>query len=267
MLKYPHFDPVALSLGPVKIHWYGLMYLFGFILGYALAYYRMKRQSWSPIKTSEQLGDFLFYVALGVVIGGRCGYMLFYNLPNFITSPWIIFEVWDGGMSFHGGLVGVIIACALFARKLKISFLQLTDFIAPFAPIGLGLGRLGNFINGELWGRVTTSKIGMIFPTGGPLPRYPSELFELVLEGIVLFSIMWLLSIKQRTTGMLSGIFLIFYASFRFFVEFYREPDPQLGYLAFGWLTMGQVLCVPMFMIGFYLLWRAYKKAQATHND
>lgn len=264
MLTYPHFDPIAFQLGPLKVHWYGLMYLFGFLLGYLLAYFRMKRQPWTPVKTGEQLGDFIFYVALGVVLGGRCGYMLFYNLSDFISQPWIIFQVWDGGMSFHGGLIGVILATLLFARKHKISFLGLTDFIAPITPIGLGLGRLGNFINGELWGRVTTSKLGMIFPTGGPLPRYPSELFELCLEGITLFIIMWLFTLKQRKAGIPSGVFLIFYASFRFFVEFYREPDPQLGYLAFGWLTMGQVLCMPMFGIGIYLIIRGYRKHAAS---
>lgn len=257
MLHYPHFNPIAVSLGSIEIHWYGLMYLFGFALGYALAYYRMKKQRWCPIKNSEQLGDLLFYVALGVIVGGRCGYMLFYNLPDLIANPLTIFKVWDGGMSFHGGLIGVILACYIFAHRRKASFLGLTDFIAPIAPVGLGLGRFGNFINGELWGRVTSSKLGMIFPTGGPLPRYPTELFELVLEGLTLFIIMWLISLKERATGVLSGIFLICYASFRFFVEFYREPDPQLGYLAFGWLTMGQVLCVPMFLIGFYLLWQS----------
>lgn len=260
MLPYPHFDPVALSLGPIKIHWYGLMYLLGFLGGYWVARYRMKTQAWSPLKNTDQVGDFLFYAALGVVIGGRCGYMLFYAFPDFIARPWIIFEVWDGGMSFHGGLIGVILALYFLSRKLKVSFLRLTDFAAPLAPIGLGLGRLGNFINGELWGRVTTAKIGMIFPTGGPLPRFPSQLFELCLEGITLFIIMWCFSLKERKAGVLSGIFLLFYASFRFFVEFYREPDPQLGYLAFGWLTMGQVLCLPMFALGLYLLWRSRKK-------
>ncbi len=260
MLHYPHFSPVAIALGPIQIHWYGIMYLLGFLGGYLLAYYRLQRQSWSPIHTTEQLGDLVFYVALGVVIGGRCGYMLFYDLPHFIASPWIIFEVWDGGMSFHGGLIGVIMAMYLFSRKLKTTFLSLTDFIAPIAPLGLGLGRLGNFINGELWGRVTTAKIGMIFPNAGPLPRYPTQLFELVLEGISLFVIMWLFSRKQRKPGVISGLFLLGYASFRFVIEFYREPDPQLGYLAFGWLTMGQVLCIPMLLLGLYLLWWSHRQ-------
>ncbi len=254
MWQYPNFNPIAFSLGPLAVHWYGLMYLLGFALAYLLARYRMKHQAWSPIHTKDQLGDLIFYAAMGVIIGGRCGYMLFYNFPDFIASPLIIFAVWDGGMSFHGGLIGVILACYLFARKYHLAFLSLMDFVAPLAPIGLGLGRLGNFINGELWGRITTSKIGMIFPTGGPLPRYPTELFELTLEGITLFIILWTLSLKQRKQGLISSIFLLCYASFRFFTEFYREPDPQLGYLAFGWLTMGQVLCVPMFLLGIYLM-------------
>jgi len=264
MLKYPHFDPIAFSIGPLHVHWYGLMYLCGFACAYLLARYRMHKQPCSPIATNDHLLDLLFYAAIGVVVGGRCGYMLFYDLSNFLSHPWIIFEVWDGGMSFHGGLIGVIIAMYFFSRRIKASFLGLTDFIAPIAPIGLGLGRLGNFINGELWGRVTNSPIGMVFPTGGPLPRYPSQLFELALEGVTLFVIMWLFSLKQRSAGMISGLFLILYACFRFFVEFYREPDPQLGYLAFGWLTMGQVLCVPMFFIGIFLIWRANHYAKPT---
>ncbi len=260
MMVYPHFDPIALSVGPLKIHWYGLMYLLGFLTAWLLARYRMSKQAWAPIKNSDDLSDLIFYAAMGVIVGGRVGYMLFYTLPSFLHAPWIIFEVWDGGMSFHGGLTGVVVACFVFAKKHKLGFLQLTDFIAPFAPVGLGLGRLGNFINGELWGRVTTSPLGMIFPTGGPLPRYPSELFEFTLEGMVLFVVLWCISLKERRTGVISALFLIGYASARFFVEFFREPDPQLGYLAWGWLTMGQVLCVPMFILGVYLWWRGHQK-------
>ena len=256
MLAYPHFNPIAFELGPLQVHWYGLMYLLGLSIAYLLACYRSKHQAWAPIKDKEHIGDLLFYCALGVVLGGRCGYMLFYDFPNFIAAPYIIFEVWDGGMSFHGGMIGVIFAAYLFARRYKIGFFALTDFIAPLVPIGLGLGRIGNFINGELWGRVTTSNIGMIFPTGGPLPRYPTQLLEFSLEGITLFIILWLASCKHRKTGLISALFLLCYSSFRFFIEFYREPDPQLGYLAFGWLTMGQVLCIPMFLIGIYLLCR-----------
>jgi phosphatidylglycerol:prolipoprotein diacylglycerol transferase len=260
MLHYPHFDPVAFHLGPVAVHWYGLMYLLGLGLAWCFARYRMKTQAWFPLKTTEALSDLIFYAALGVIIGGRLGYMLFYVLPDFLHQPWIIFELWDGGMSFHGGLIGVIISLFVFAKQQHIPYFTLMDSVAPLAPIGLGLGRLGNFINGELWGRVTSSPIGMIFPTGGALPRYPSQLFELSLEGIVLFIFLWIASLKQRRSGLISAWFLIGYACARFFVEFFREPDPQLGYLAFGWLTMGQVLCLPMLAAGLYLWWRACRE-------
>ncbi len=256
MWHYPDFNPIAFHIGPLPVHWYGLMYLFGLTLAWLLARYRMKTQSWFPIKTPEALSDLLFYAALGVIIGGRVGYMFFYDLPSFLHQPWIIFELWDGGMSFHGGLMGVAISLFFFARKARIPYFLLMDSVAPLAPIGLALGRLGNFINGELWGRVTDSPLGMVFPTGGPLPRYPSQLFELSLEGIVLFILLWTLSLKQRRPALISALFLIGYASARFFVEFFREPDPQLGYLAFGWLTMGQILCLPMFALGLYLLLR-----------
>jgi phosphatidylglycerol:prolipoprotein diacylglycerol transferase len=257
MLKYPDFNPIALSLGPLKIHWYGVMYLLGFLAVWGLARYRMKTQAWAPLKNPDQLLDLIYWGAFGVILGGRLGYMLFYDFPGFIHAPWTIVEVWDGGMSFHGGLLGVACATLLFARRHALSFLALADFVAPFAPIGLALGRLGNFINGELWGRITDSPVGMIFPSGGPWPRYPSQLFECALEGIVLFGILWLISLKKRRAGLLSALFLIGYALARFSVEFFREPDPQLGYLAWGWLTMGQALCLPMFLAGIYLLWRA----------
>ncbi|MCX7123587.1 MAG: prolipoprotein diacylglyceryl transferase [Gammaproteobacteria bacterium] len=265
MLHDPHFDPIAFHLGPLAVHWYGLMYLFGLMLAWCLARYRMKTQPWFPIKKTDTLSDLLFYAAMGVILGGRIGYMLFYAFPDFIHQPWIIFEVWDGGMSFHGGLIGVCLALFFFARKEKIAYFLLMDNIAPLVPIGLALGRLGNFINGELWGRVTNSPIGMIFPTGGPLPRYPSQLFELSLEGLLLFILLWTISLKKRRPALISAIFLIGYASARFFVEFFREPDPQLGYLAFGWLTMGQVLCIPMFLLGFFLLfWKTREKNSPT---
>ncbi len=260
MWQYPHFDPIAFHLGPLAVHWYGLMYLFGLILAWMLARYRMHTQAWWPIKKTETLSDLVFYAAMGVILGGRIGYMLFYDLLPFLHQPWIIFAVWNGGMSFHGGLIGVAFSLFLFAKKEKIPYFLLMDNIAPLVPIGLALGRLGNFINGELWGRVTNSPIGMIFPTGGPLPRYPSQLFELALEGIVLFIILWTASLKQRRPGLISALFLLGYASARFFVEFFREPDPQLGYLAFGWLTMGQVLCLPMFAFGVFLLLRAARE-------
>jgi len=252
MLNYPQINPIAFSLGPLKVHWYGIMYLVGFALTWSLGVYRSKKP-WAQVK-SEQVADAIFYGALGVILGGRTGYMLFYDFWNFIHQPWVIFQVWDGGMSFHGGLIGVVIAMWYYSRKIKISIFDLTDFFAPMVPVGLGLGRLGNFINGELWGRITESPIGMVFPTGGPWPRYPSQLIEFCLEGLSLFIILWTVSIKPRPRMLVSAMFLIFYASFRFTAEFFRQPDPQLGFIAFGWLTMGQLLCVPMFVLGVALL-------------
>jgi len=247
MLHYPHINPIAFELGPIKVHWYGIMYLVGFAGAWALALYRgQKTGRWN----ANQVSDFIFFAALGVIVGGRVGYMLFYNLPNFIHQPWIIFEVWDGGMSFHGGLLGVALALWLYSRKLHRSVWELTDFAAPLVPIGLGAGRLGNFINGELWGRVTTVPWGMIYPKAGPLPRHPSELYEFLLEGVLLFIILWWFSAKPRPRFAVSAMFLLCYGSFRFFAEFFRQPDPQLGYLAWGWLTMGQILSAPMIIGG-----------------
>ncbi|WP_119342677.1 prolipoprotein diacylglyceryl transferase [Facilibium subflavum] len=252
MLMYPQIDPVAFSIGPVKVHWYGIMYLIGFASAWALSLRRCKKP-YSPIN-STQVSDVIFYAALGVIIGGRVGYMLFYDFKNFITHPWIIFQVWDGGMSFHGGLIGVVIAIMLFCRKHKRNVFDVLDFLAPMVPIGLGAGRLGNFINGELWGRVTDSPIGMVFPTGGPLPRYPSQLLELFLEGICLFIILWVLSKKQRPRLFISAQFLLWYGIFRFIAEFFRQPDPQMGYMLFNWMTMGQLLSLPMIISGLLIL-------------
>ena len=252
MLTYPHFNPIALQFGPIKIHWYGIMYLIGFAAAWVLGVWRSKKPH-SPL-TATQVGDVIFYGALGVILGGRIGYMLFYNLTNFIHQPWIIVEIWDGGMSFHGGLIGVAIVMWLYARKNKLTLFALTDFIAPMVPIGLGAGRIGNFINGELWGRVTSSSIGMIFPGAGPLPRYPSQLIEFFLEGVVLFAILWCVSIKPRPKMLMSALFLIFYGLFRVGAEFFRQPDPQLGFVAFGWVSQGQLLSIPMILLGGILL-------------
>jgi phosphatidylglycerol:prolipoprotein diacylglycerol transferase len=224
------------------------MYLIGFALTWGLGIYRSKKP-WAPVK-SDQVADAIFYGALGVILGGRTGYMLFYDFFGFIHQPWTYFEVWNGGMSFHGGLIGVVIAMWYYSRKIKVNIFDLTDFFVPMIPIGLGLGRIGNFINGELWGRITNSPIGMIFPTGGPWPRYPSQLIEFSLEGVVLFIILWTVSAKPRPRMLISALFLIFYAMFRITAEFFRQPDPQLGYIAFGWLTMGQLLCLPMLLLG-----------------
>ena len=257
----PTIDPVALSLGPIKIHWYGLMYVIGFLALWYFASRRAKQpgSGW----TAEQVSDFVFYGALGVILGGRLGYMLFYNLPHYLAYPLDVFKVWQGGMSFHGGLIGVLLAMLYFARKTGKTFFTVADFFAPWVPIGLGLGRLGNFINHELWGRTTDGPWGMVFREAGPLPRHPSQLYQAALEGAALFVILWLFARKPRPTASVSGLFLIFYGLFRILVEFVREPDPQLGYLAFGWLTMGQVLSVPMILFGIGLMVWAYKKKAA----
>ncbi len=260
MLQYPHINPIAFNLGLIHVHWYGLMYLFGFMAVWALANFRIRRQSWAPLKNNDAILDAIFYGAVGVIIGGRLGYMVFYDLPFFITHPWIIVQVWDGGMSFHGGLIGVIVALLWFEHQHKLPCFSVLDFLAPFVPVGLALGRLGNFINSELWGRVTTSPVGMVFPNGGPLPRYPSQLLELFLEGICLFIFLWLLSIKKRPKMFMSAWFLIGYSICRIIAEFFREPDPQYGYLAFNWLTMGQILCLPMLIAGMVLLFVSLRK-------
>jgi phosphatidylglycerol:prolipoprotein diacylglycerol transferase len=253
MFTFPYINPVAFSIGPLQVHWYGLMYLIGFVSGWLLAHWRAKhyKLDW----TSEQISDVIFYAALGVIIGGRIGYMLFYNFAELVHDPLALFKIWQGGMSFHGGLLGVAIALWLFSRKSGKSFLEIGDFIAPLVPIGLGAGRIGNFINGELWGRVTDMPWGMIYTHVDNQPRHPSELYEFGLEGIGLFLLVWIYARKPRPVGRVSAVFLIGYAICRIIAEFFRQPDPQLGYLAFGWLTMGQILSIPMLLLGFWLWW------------
>jgi len=258
MLTYPIIDPIALSLGPVKVHWYGLMYLIGILGGWFLLSLRVKQKN-VPIK-AEALEDLIYYIALGVILGGRIGYIFFYNFSHFIDNPLILFKIWQGGMSFHGGFLGVIAAIYLFARKHQCSAFALADFVVPVIPIGLLAGRIGNFINSELWGRATDVPWAFIFPTGGNIPRHPSQLYEALLEGLVLFIILWLFSSKPRPVLATSGLFALFYGCFRFFVEFYRVPDEHLGYLAMDWLTMGQILSTPMIIMGLILLSFAYKK-------
>lgn len=261
MLIYPQIiDPIAFHIGPFPVRWYGLMYLFGFVAGWFLLYRRLLTAAYKDTFTTEQLSDIIFYTALGIIIGGRCGYMLFYNTSDLIAHPLLLFQTWKGGMSFHGGLIGVLVALWFYARHINKSVIDITDFIVPVVPVGLAAGRLGNFINDELWGRVTDMPWGMVFPTGGNLPRHPSQLYEFVLEGIVLFVILWFFSKQKRPRWSVSALFLIFYGLFRFSIEFFREPDIQRGYIAFGWLTEGQLLSLPMIVIGIGLLVWAYRK-------
>jgi phosphatidylglycerol:prolipoprotein diacylglycerol transferase len=259
MLTYPSIDPVAVAVGPLKVHWYGLMYLLGFAAFWWLGKRRARTQPWSPVRP-EQVSDMLFYGALGVVLGGRIGYVLFYDLAAVADDPLRLLRLWEGGMSFHGGLIGVLLSMVWVARKYATTFLRIGDFVAPMIPIGLGAGRIGNFINGELWGRTTDVPWAMVFPGGGPLARHPSQLYQFALEGVALFLLLWLFSMRRRPVGAVSGLFLAGYAVFRFVVEFVREPDAHLGFLAFGWLTMGQLLTVPMFLAGLALMLWAYRR-------
>ena len=232
------------------------------LAGWALGRYRVKQpgSGW----TAEQMDDLVFYIALGVILGGRIGYILFYSFGAFLHNPLLLFRIWEGGMSFHGGFLGVLLAMVLFARKYHKGFWPTVDFIAPLIPPGLFFGRIGNFINGELWGRVTDAPWGMVFrQTGDGLPRHPSQLYQAALEGVALFLIVWLFSAKPRPTMAVSGVFALSYGVFRFLVEFVRQPDAQLGYLAFGWLTMGQLLSLPMVMVGIILLALAYRRKAA----
>jgi len=255
-MTYPLIDPVAIQLGPLAVHWYGLMYLVGFVAAWALARFRANDYRWEK----SQVEDLLFYGAIGVIIGGRIGYALFYDLPNVISNPITLFKVWQGGMSFHGGLLGVLIAIGFFGRKSGKSFFEISDFVAPLVPLGLFFGRIGNFINGELWGRVSDVPWAMVFPTGGPLARHPSQLYQAMLEGLLLFIILWWFSAKTRPRAAVSGLFLLGYGCFRFIAEFFRVPDPQYGYLAFDWFTMGQLLCVPMIIAGLIMMIWAYQR-------
>jgi phosphatidylglycerol:prolipoprotein diacylglycerol transferase len=256
MLIYPHLNPIALNLGPLKVHWYGLMYALGFLSAWMLATLRAKRphSGW----TADQVSDLIFYGAMGVILGGRTGYILFYDFSNFLAEPLIIFKLWQGGMSFHGGLLGVLLAFGLFAYRTKKTFFEVADFTAPLVPVGLAAGRIGNFINGELWGRVTDVPWAMVFPNAGSLPRHPSQIYEFLLEGVVLFLILWIYSAKPKPRMAVSGLFLLMYGIFRVSLEFFRQPDAPLGFVAFGWLTMGQLLSLPMILLGLIFMWRAY---------
>jgi phosphatidylglycerol:prolipoprotein diacylglycerol transferase len=258
MIPYPEIDPVAVSLGPLKIRWYGLMYLIGFAIAWFLARHRAKRPEFGW--RIEWVDDLIFYLALGLILGGRIGYILFYNFAEWVADPLMIVRIWEGGMSFHGGMLGVILAAWLYGRKLGKPFFEMTDFIAPLAPLGLFFGRIGNFINGELWGKPTD--VPWAFVVDG-VPRHASQLYEGILEGLVLFAILWLYSARRPPTMAVSGAFLVGYGIFRFAVEFVRVPDDHLGYLALGWLTMGQILSTPMILFGLLLLALAYRRAAA----
>lgn len=256
-MMYPDINPVALDLGPVQVHWYGLMYLFGFVSVWILGRARAANFAWSK----TEVEDVLFYGAIGVIVGGRLGYVLFYDLVNYLNHPLDVIKIWQGGMSFHGGLLGVLAAFWFFAHKTQRSFFQVSDFLAPMVPLGLLFGRIGNFINGELWGKVSDVPWAMVFPSGGALPRHPSQLYEAMLEGAVLFLILWFYSATKPVRGAVSGLFLLGYGLFRFMVEFVRVPDPQYGYLAFNWLTMGQVLSLPMILLGILVMIWAYRRS------
>ena len=243
-------NPFLVELGPIRLTWYGFMYVLGFLFSYLLVRYQIKRKDFGV--TKSEVEDLYFYLILALIIGARLGYVLFYDLKTYLDKPFEILAVWHGGMSFHGGLIGLLLAAFLFCRKKKKSFWKIADLIIVTAPIGLGLGRIGNFINGELYGRVSQVPWAMIFPRGGPIPRHPSQLYESALEGGVLFITLWFMKDKNLPPGRLFSFFLILYGGFRFLVEFFREPDVQLGFIL-GPFTMGQVLCSFMIIGGILL--------------
>jgi len=259
MIVYPEIDPVAISVGPLTIHWYGLMYLTGFAMVWILGMHRAKQpdSGWSK----QQVEDLVFYGAVGLILGARFGYILFYNFSNFIADPVILLKVWQGGMSFHGGALGVMVALILFRRKYQKHYFDITDFMLPLAPPGLMAGRMGNFINAELPGRVADADLpwAFIYPHVDNLPRHPSSLYQALTEGLLLFLILWFFSAKKKPRAAVSGLFLLGYGSFRFTTEFFREPDAHLGFVAFDWMSQGQVLSTPMILAGIALIIWAYK--------
>lgn len=267
-LTFPVVDPVALPLGPISIRWYALAYVAGILIGWWLAARLVTREALfgaARPPTRRDLDDLILWIALGIVLGGRIVFVLFYNLPYYIENPIEIPQVWHGGMAFHGGAAGIALAAYLFARTRSLSFLTLMDVVAAVAPVGIFFGRIANFVNDELWGRVTDVPWAVLFPRGGYLPRHPSQLYEAVLEGLVLFLVlMWLVHRRRAlaTPGLVTGVFVLGYGIARFIVEFFREPDPQLGYLAFG-LTMGQILSAPMILAGLALVVWARRRAAA----
>jgi phosphatidylglycerol---prolipoprotein diacylglyceryl transferase len=260
MLLHPQFDPVAFSLGPLSVRWYGLMYLVAFVQFILLGRYRIKTRP--GLLTAEQLDDLLFYGMLGVIVGGRVGQVLFYEPAYYFAHPLEILAVWKGGMAFHGGFLGVLVAMGLWSRKYRIAWFDITDFIAPLVPLGLAAGRIGNFINGELWGRIADPNLpwAMVFPQAGDMqPRHPSQLYHVGLEGVALFIILWLYSSSPRPRSAISGVFLIGYGSFRFITEFFREPDHGIFGQSYT-VSMGQWLSLPMILLGVAMLLLAYRK-------
>lgn len=276
MVQFPAFTLFGNDFHPA-VHWYGVMYLLGFTAAWFLGRSRV-RAGRLPGVDEQAYGDLLFYSMLGVIFGARIGYILVYDLPSYVANPLQVFKLWEGGMSFHGGLVGVLVASLWWARKHRMHYFDVVDFVAPLVPPGLGFGRLGNFINGELWGKYTHGGWGVIFPRAEPelqaydavtlhsmhasgafdaLARHPSQLYQFSLEGVTLFCVLWWFSRRPRPRYAVAGLFALLYGCFRFLVEFVRLPDPQIGYLAFGWLTMGQVLSLPLVLLGLVLLWRA----------
>lgn len=259
MLEYPQIDPVAIAFGPIKVHWYGLTYLVGLAFAWWLATRRAGRPG--AVINRDQVDDMIFFSAMGVVLGGRIGYILFYGLDRLGDDPLWALRVWEGGMSFHGGMLGVIFANWLYARKHRINFADLLDFVAPLVPIGLGLGRLGNFIGQELWGRPTTVAWAMVFPNDPlQLPRHPSQLYQAALEGLLLFLVVYWFSSKPRPRLAVGGLFVFGYGCLRFLAEFFRQPDSHIGFDGFGWMTRGQMLSLPMIAIGLYIVFNAYHR-------
>ncbi|OUS69525.1 prolipoprotein diacylglyceryl transferase [Pseudoalteromonas sp. A601] len=258
-LEFPQIDPIIFTVGPLSVRWYGLMYLIGF----AFAMWWANRQAQKPNSgwTKDEVSDLLFYGMLGVILGGRIGYVLFYQFSYFLENPLYLFRIDQGGMSFHGGTLGVITAICVFAWTRKKQLLAVGDFVAPLVPVGLLAGRIGNFINGELWGRTTDVPWAMVFPTGGPLARHPSQLYEAFFEGFVLFIILYLFTKKSRPAGSVGGLFLLGYGVFRFAIEYFREPDAHLGLFG-GFISMGQILSLPMIIGGLGLILWAYNKPQ-----
>ncbi len=263
MITFSDIDPVIFEIGPLAVRWYGLMYLAGFAAAYYLGLKRIERIGF----TKEQFGDLVFYGALGVILGGRMGYALFYQFDRVLAEPLWLFKVWQGGMSFHGGLLGVLLALGWYSWKQNKHFVDLMDFAGPLLPIGLGAGRVANFINQELWGRPSDVPWAVLFPLDPyQLPRHPSQLYEALLEGVLLFVVLWFFSQSPRKRGAVSGLGLLCYGMFRFAVEFVREPDAHLGFIAADWLTQGMILSIPMMVVGAGLLAWSFSQKAASYN-